>query len=86
MQYLGHIISKEGIRADTSKLRNFTFPTIRRKKDKQRVTGLLNWFRPFVKHFNSGLAPVYDKLAEEHNTWTEEDQSRVQMIFLDILR
>lgn len=72
VQYLGHIILKDGIKANIEKMQQFTIPEIKSKKDIQKLTGLINWFRPFIKDLSTRLGPVYDKLSEENITWGEK--------------
>ena len=84
VQYLGHIISADGIKADITRIKGLTVPKIKNKRDIQKLTGLLNWFRPFVKNLSIRLAPIYDKLTEEQVTWSEENQKIVEGIINEI--
>lgn len=62
--YLGHVISGEGIRPDTNRIDKFKIPTIKNKRDLQKLLGLLNWFRPFIPNFSKKLNDIYDRLKK----------------------
>lgn len=85
VKYLGNIINNQGIRPDVSrtmKLKNF-MP--KNKKDLQKILGLINWFRPFIKNLSTRLAGLYDKLQKENKfQWNQQDTTLINEIFSEI--
>ena len=71
VQYLGHILSKNGIEIDKAKTEAVqTFPTPKSAKDVRSFLGLCNYYRKFVKNFrksNPGLHwPLTISLPRRH--------------------
>lgn len=62
VSYLGQNISSDGIRPDIKRIISFKIPTIKYKRDLQRLIGFLNWFRPFIRDFAKKMYPLYEKL------------------------
>lgn len=60
--YLGHIISKDAIRADTTSIDKFVLLNIHTKKDLRKLLGLLNWFSSYVPNFSKKASMLYEKL------------------------
>ena len=63
--FLGHVISPEGIAADTAKtdkVANWPLPTYR--KDVQQFLGLANYYRRFIRNFASIAKPLH-RLTEK---------------------
>ena len=86
--YLGHVINKDGIKADISNLqdfRNHSNPTT--VKQLQRLLGIINWFRPFIPNLSNKICPLTSKLHKGVKfQWSEEDSKIVDTIFDDILK
>jgi hypothetical protein len=58
--YLGHVITKEGIRADPKKVAAILkMPTPRTLKQLRSFLGLCNYYRKFIQSYNTICAPLY---------------------------
>ena len=80
--YLGHIISKEGVRPDPRKLKAVQdFPTPTTQKNIQQFLGLVGYYRRFVPDFTTKAKPLINLLGKGIKfKWTEEqDQSFKQL-------
>ena len=85
--YLGHIVTKDGIRPDISRIEKFKMPEITTKRQLQRLLGLINWFRPFVSNVSKKLNPLYDKLQKCNSPHlTSDDKDIVMDIISEIKR
>ena len=74
VQYLGHIISREGIATDPAKTeRVSTWPTPSSKRETQRFLGFASYYRRFVKDFARIARPLH-RLTERTASfvWTDE--------------
>ena len=76
VQFLGHIISTEGVSPDpqkTEKVKQWPIP--QSTKEVQQFLGLASYYRRFVKNFASIAAPLH-KLTEKHSVfrWTPSCQ------------
>jgi hypothetical protein len=74
VQYLGHIVSKNGISADPSKIDIVkSWPTPSTGKEVQRFLGFAGYYRRFVRNF-SELARLLHQLTERNCPfqWTSE--------------
>ena len=68
--FLGHIISKDGVRADDSKIAamvNMTEPTD--VAELRRCLGMVNYLGRYLPHLSSVLRPLNDLLVKE-TAWT----------------
>jgi ribonuclease HI len=74
--FLGHIISKEGIRPDTSRIKGLEeFPEPTSRKKLLQLLGLINWFRPFIKNLSQRIHSITEKTKQDVPfTWSKEDQ------------
>jgi len=80
--YLGHIIIKDGIRSDPSKLYVVEkFPVSRKVKDVQSFLGLAGYYRKFIDDFSKIAKPLtkLTKKGEKFN-WTAEQQNSSQSL------
>eukprot|EP00731_Ephydatia_muelleri_P012465 Em0006g1359a len=77
VQYLGHVVSTEGISTDPTKVEAIcNWPTPTCKQEIQRFLGLANYYRRFIKNFSSIAKPL-QRLTEKNNMfhWNELCQS-----------
>jgi len=59
LHFLGHIVGKDGIAVDPSKIAVIErWPLPRSLKELQSFLGLVNYFRKFVEHFSTVVAPL----------------------------
>ena len=74
VQYLGHIVSREGITPDADKVEKVAVPTS--TQSVQRFLGLANYYRRFIRDFAAIAKPLH-RLMEKGATfrWTEACQS-----------
>lgn len=58
VNYLEHIISNVGIRADLGRVKalNFPMPPPRTAKELRMILEFINWFRPYVVNLSSEIA------------------------------
>ena len=66
IKYMGHIISKEGVSPDESKIeaiKNLTIPTC--KEDVQRVLGMLTYVSKFIPNFSCKSEPLRSLLKKD---------------------
>ena len=82
MEFLGHIVSAEGVRTDpskTEKVAQWPIPTSRREV--QQFLGLANYYRRFVKDFAAIAKPLH-RLTEKTAKfeWTNECQTAFEEI------
>ncbi|KAG0420565.1 Transposon Tf2-6 polyprotein [Dictyocoela roeselum] len=82
IRFLGHIISKDGVKADITNLKDFEMAAPNTKKKLQKILGYINWFRPFIKDFATLASSLYSKLKgkEEKFIWTEDDNAKLKEI------
>ena len=82
LEYLGHVISKEGISADPGKTNAFAkWPTPTSKRELQTFLGLANYYAKLIKHFAWHVHPLYQLLCKDvpwH--WTTECDTAVQKL------
>ena len=74
VQFLGHLVSREGVRADPANVeRVATWPTPTTKREVQQFLGFASYYRRFIKDF-AGIAKPLHRLTEEGDTfrWTDE--------------
>ena len=75
VEYLGHIVSKDGIQVDPAKVK-----CIREWPQPQNITqlggflSLASFYKRFIKHFSRRAAPLTDLLKKDAFKWSEEAQ------------
>jgi hypothetical protein len=76
LEFLGHIVSEEGIMADPAKIekvKNFPRPTTRTKV--RSFLGLASYYRKFIKDFSTIAQPLNQLLRKDSELeWTEKCQ------------
>ena len=80
--YLGHIISKDGIKADPLKIavvRDYRVPTT--LKEVRQFISFTSYYRKFIKNFASIAAPVH-KLTNKcaHFVWSQQCQEAFDLL------
>ena len=77
VQFLGHIVSNEGVAADPSKMEKVvTWPTPRTTKEVQQFLGFAGYYRRFIRDFAKIAKPLH-KLTEHKVVfhWTPDCQA-----------
>lgn len=82
VDYLGHIVSSEGVATDPSKVRAVqNWPQPRNVHDVRRFLGTCSYYRRFIKGFAHIANPLH-KLTEKNKTssWSSECEQAFQLL------
>ena len=73
IKYLGHLVSKEGIKPDPKKIQVLLdWPEPKNPEDVRSFLGLATYFRKFVEHFSSIAFPLHQLLKQKRQFfWSE---------------
>ncbi|MCI0564136.1 MAG: reverse transcriptase domain-containing protein, partial [Nitrososphaera sp.] len=76
VNFLGHVITSDGIKADPEKIRAVKqFPIPKAVKDVQAFLGLAGYYRRFIRNFSSLAKPLTHLLKKEVKFgWTSREQ------------
>ena len=87
VEYLGHIVSAEGIAPDPRKVEKLlSLPTPTNPTEVRGFLGLPGYYRRFVRNFSVIAAPLFDLLKEKHPwKWTASEEGAKRQI-IDAIR
>ena len=80
--YIGHVLSKDGISVDESKIDVVrSYPRPKSLKDVRSVLGFFGYYRRFVKGFSLLAAPLYALLKKDVNfSWSDDCEQAFQSL------
>lgn len=86
VNYLGHIITKEGVKPDTRKVECVNnYPTPKNTKDIKSFLGLVGYYRKFIQNFSKMAKPLTELLKQgQPFIWTDLCQEAF-IFFKDVL-
>ena len=75
VNYLENIVTKQGVKPDTSRMNGFVDFVPNNKKDIQKVLGFVNWFRNFIPRMSDKTIFLSRKTQKSITfTWSEQDK------------
>src|SRR5215471_5792617 len=76
LQFLGHIVGKEGVNPDPEKVDKIVnYPVPKNIRELRGVLGLFSYYRRFIKDFAKKAEPLYSLLKKDiEYKWTSEQQ------------
>ncbi|KAJ1700964.1 hypothetical protein LUZ63_000743 [Rhynchospora breviuscula] len=81
IDFLGHIISPQGMRADLSKIEAITaWPMPLNQRQVRGFLGLTGYYRRFIRHYASIAAPLTDLLTKEGFKWSDHATQAFTML------
>ena len=87
IQYLGHIVSEDGIATDPSKVvKVVQWPTPSTAKEVQQFLGLAGYYRRFIQNFSPIAKPLH-KLTERTSSfnWTNDYETSFKQLKKELL-
>ncbi|XP_021743197.1 uncharacterized protein LOC110709290 [Chenopodium quinoa] len=80
--FLGHVISKDGVSVDPSKIRAVSdWPTLKNVSDVRSFLGLAGYYRRFVKDFSMIAKTMTSLMKKEHKfSWTQECEEAFKIL------
>ena len=81
VEYLGHIVSHEGVRVDPNKVNSMMDSTIPKTlKNLRGFLGLTCYYRKFVWHYGRIAAPLTSLTKKDEFSWTLEETKAFEQL------
>lgn len=82
VEYLGHIISKDGVAVNPKKVQSIIdFPTPKNLKETQRFLGMPNYYRKFIKDYAKISRPLYNLCKKDIPfVWNEKCSEAIETL------
>jgi len=82
LQYLGHIVTTEGVKPDPKKIKAvIEFPTPVKSRDIKSFLGLAGYYRKFINDFSLIAKPLTELLQKDTEwSWTEKQEESFQKL------
>jgi hypothetical protein len=87
VNYLGHVVSSEGVRPDSSKTQCIAnYQKLENADELRSFLGLASYNRRFIKNFAEIASPLYKSITKDHQfKWTEELSSRFEELKIKLV-
>jgi len=81
MQYLGHVISKEGVKMDPQKIAAVEqWPTPKNIKSLRGFLGLTGYYRRFIHDYGKIARPLTQLLKKESFVWNDDNTQAMEQL------
>ena len=82
LKYLGHCVTRFGVKMDPEKTEAITnYPAPTSKSEIHSFLGLCSYYRRFVKGYSQIAAPLYDLLGKRVEfVWTQQQEEAFQKL------